>query len=213
MTSDDGGELPPGLASPARRALANAGVTRLEDLTGLREDDLRKLHGIGPKAIDQLRAALTARRMSFAGTERSAVSVGELRKPQDPMNVRARTRITQVGTVGVGITDQDRALAFYAARLGFETRLDVPYGDGERWIEVAPPRGATTIALVLRRESRSTGAETGIRFTTDDAAADHADLRARGVDTDPEVRRGPGAPAMFAFRDPDGNRFVIVERR
>ena len=106
MTSDDGGELPPGLASPARRALANAGVTRLEDLTGLREDDLRKLHGIGPKAIDQLRAALTARRMSFAGTERPAVSVGELRKPQDPMNVRARTRITQVGTVGVGVTDQ-----------------------------------------------------------------------------------------------------------
>ena len=47
------------------------------------------------------------------------------------------TRITGVGSVGVPVTDQDRAVEFYVGRLGFEKRRDVPFGDG-RWIEVAP---------------------------------------------------------------------------
>jgi hypothetical protein len=49
-------------------------------------------------------------------------------------------------------------------------------------------------------------------LTTEDAEADHADLRARGVDVDPEVLRWPGVPAMFSFRDPDGNVLFVVER-
>jgi hypothetical protein len=56
------------------------------------------------------------------------------------------------------------------------------------------------------------GVETGVRFTTEDAAGDHAALRARGVDAD-DVLRWPGVPAMFAFRDQDGNGMEIVEQR
>ena len=114
------------------------------------------------------------------------------------------TRITGVGTVGVPVTDQDRALEFYVGELGFETRRDVPFGDG-RWIEVAPPGAATTIALV------PASIPAGIRLTTEDAGADHAGLRARGVDADPEVLRIPEAPPMFAVRDPDGNSLILVE--
>ena len=121
-----------------------------------------------------------------------------------------RTRITQVGTVGVPVTDQDRALEFYLEKLGFEKRIDTPYGEGERWVEVAPPGAATTIALVRTRKGDPTGIDTQVRFTTEDAEADHADLRARGVDADAEVMRYP--VPMFAFRDPDGNRLRIVER-
>jgi catechol 2,3-dioxygenase-like lactoylglutathione lyase family enzyme len=114
------------------------------------------------------------------------------------------TRITGVGTVGIPVTDQDRALEFYVGTLGFETRRDVPMSAG-RWIEVAPPGSATTIALV------PAGVPTGIRLMTADADADHADLRARGVDADPEVLRIPSAPPMFALRDPDGNSLILVE--
>jgi catechol 2,3-dioxygenase-like lactoylglutathione lyase family enzyme len=114
------------------------------------------------------------------------------------------TRITGVGTVAIPVTDQDRALEFYVGQLGFETRRDVPFGDG-RWIEVAPPGAATTIALV------PAGIPAGIRLTTRDADADHAGLRARGVDADPEVMRIPDAPAMFGLRDPDGNTLILVE--
>jgi catechol 2,3-dioxygenase-like lactoylglutathione lyase family enzyme len=114
------------------------------------------------------------------------------------------TRITGVGTVGVPVTDQDRAVEFYVGQLGFEKRRDMPFGDG-RWIEVAPPGAATTIALV------PAGVPAGIRLMTEDAGSDHAELRSRGVDADPEVLRFPDAPAMFAVRDPDGNALILVE--
>jgi catechol 2,3-dioxygenase-like lactoylglutathione lyase family enzyme len=126
---------------------------------------------------------------------------------------KTRTQITQVGTVIVPVGDQDRALEFYLDKLGFEKRLDVPFGDGDRWVEVAPPGAATTVALVPPREGDPTGIETNVGFTTEDIESDHAELRARGVDADEAVMRmGDPVPPMFFFRDPDGNRFLIVER-
>jgi DNA-directed RNA polymerase alpha subunit len=59
-------DLPANLAAPARRALSSAGYTRLEQLTRVTEADLSKLHGMGPKAIDQLRQALAEKGLSFA---------------------------------------------------------------------------------------------------------------------------------------------------
>jgi catechol 2,3-dioxygenase-like lactoylglutathione lyase family enzyme len=122
------------------------------------------------------------------------------------------THITQVGTVAVPVTDQERSAAFYVDTLGFEKRLDVPFGDGDRWIQVAPPGSATTIALAPQPPGGPSGIDTGIRLTTEDADADHADLGARGGDANPEVLRWPGVPPMFSFRDPDGNTLYIVER-
>lgn len=123
------------------------------------------------------------------------------------------TRITQVGTVIVPVSDQDRALEFFLDKLGFEKRLDVPFGDGDRWVEVAPPGAATTIAIVPPREGESAGIETRVAFATDDIDADHASLRTRGVDADEAVMRmGDPVPPMFFFRDSDGNRFLIIER-
>lgn len=119
-------------------------------------------------------------------------------------------RIIDVRTVGVPVTDQGRALEFYVGRLGFEKRLDAPLGGGRRWIEVAPPGAATTIALVTAHEGVPAGVETGIRFTSPDADALWAELRARGVDTD-DVLNWPGVPPMFAFRDQDGNGLEIVQ--
>jgi catechol 2,3-dioxygenase-like lactoylglutathione lyase family enzyme len=123
-----------------------------------------------------------------------------------------RIRISQVGTVMVPVGDQERALEFYLRKLGFEKRTDAPYGDGERWIEVAPEGAATTIALVPPREGAPAGIETRVAFTTEDIDADHAELRARGVDADEEVMRmGDPVPPMFFIRDPDGNSFLIVQ--
>ena len=124
-----------------------------------------------------------------------------------------RTRITEVGTVMVPVSDQDRAIEFYVEKLGFEKRGDTPYGEGERWVEVAPPGAATTLALVPPRQGEPTGIESRIGLTTEDVDADHAELRSRGVDVDEEVMRmGDPVPPMFFFRDQDGNRLLVVER-
>jgi hypothetical protein len=60
------GFAPAKLAQPARRALVGAGYSRLEQLTRITEADLKRLHGIGPNAITQLRQALAAHGLSFA---------------------------------------------------------------------------------------------------------------------------------------------------
>src|ERR1700751_1944502 len=96
-----------------------------------------------------------------------------------------RTQITDLRTMGVPVTDQDRALEFYVGKLGFAKRADFPAGDGRRWIEVAPPGAATTIALVPAPEGGPVGVDNGIRLITGGADADHAVLRARGFDADP----------------------------
>src|SRR5690242_337210 len=62
--------LPSKLSQPARRALANAGYTRLDQPAGLREADIARLHGVGPNALAQLRQALAANGLSFATDER-----------------------------------------------------------------------------------------------------------------------------------------------
>ena len=58
--------FPTSSQQPAQRALASAGFTRLEELTTVSEAELGKLHGMGPKAIRQLRDALAERSLSFA---------------------------------------------------------------------------------------------------------------------------------------------------
>lgn len=124
----------------------------------------------------------------------------------------AKTGITGMTTVAVPVTDQERALDFYVGTLGFEMRRDAPFGPGMRWIEVAPPGSATTIALPPLGDVKP-GVDTGIRLTTSNAEADHAALRAKGVDVGAEVLRfGPGVPPMFTLRDPDGNTLYVVEQ-
>jgi catechol 2,3-dioxygenase-like lactoylglutathione lyase family enzyme len=138
------------------------------------------------------------------GTDLRRIEMGE---------TETSTRITMVGTVMLPVSDQDRALEFYVDTLGFEKRVDTPFGEGDRWVEVAPPGAETSVALVQPREGESAGVEGRIGFTTEDVDADHADLKARGVKVDDEVMRmGGPVPPMFFFEDVDGNRLLIVQR-
>jgi catechol 2,3-dioxygenase-like lactoylglutathione lyase family enzyme len=123
------------------------------------------------------------------------------------------TRISQIGVVCIPVADQDRAIAFYVDTLGFEKRADVPFGNGYRWVEVAPPGAVTTIAIAPPPEGKPTGnVETGIGLHTTDADALHAELKAAGVDVDDEVSRmGDPVPPIFWLRDPEGNSLMVVE--
>jgi hypothetical protein len=69
MTTKGDPGLPIGLPAPARRALAQAGHTRLDQFADLSEAEVRKLHGMGPRAIEQIREALGARGSSFANPQ------------------------------------------------------------------------------------------------------------------------------------------------
>lgn len=123
------------------------------------------------------------------------------------------TRANKIATVIVPVADQDAAVDFYVDKLGFEKRVDVPFGNGYRWIEVGLGGEATTIALAPPHEGAATGKrETGISLQTDDIDAYHAQLRQANVDVDAEVSRmGDPVPPMFWLRDLDGNTLMVVQ--
>jgi DNA repair protein RadC len=57
---DSGTPLPANIGRPATAALTLAGYDRLERLDGASARELLRLHGVGPTAIERLRAALAA---------------------------------------------------------------------------------------------------------------------------------------------------------
>lgn len=126
------------------------------------------------------------------------------------MTEQTAIRVTGVLNVAVPVRDHDRALDFYRGTLGLEVRRDATFGQGLRWVEVAPAGAVTTVALAPLPEGRTGGVDTGIRLETPDAAAAHADLRSRGIEVD-DILRVPGVPPMFSLRDPEGNTLYFVE--
>jgi len=137
-------------------------------------------------------------------------STGKLDEREAPMS---KLNLEQVGRVCVTVADTDRALDFYVDKLGFEKVVDVPMGEGMRWVEVALPGTVTTIALAPPPEGTAAGgSQTGICLDTSDVDADHAALKADGVDVDDEVTRwGGSVPPMFWLRDPDRNSLIVVQ--
>ncbi|MDQ6610801.1 MAG: DNA-binding protein, partial [Gemmatimonadota bacterium] len=57
--------FPAGVAQPAVRALNSVGVTDMNKLAKHREVDIAGLHGMGPKALTALKAALKQKGKSF----------------------------------------------------------------------------------------------------------------------------------------------------
>ena len=122
------------------------------------------------------------------------------------------SNISKLGRVIVPVSDQDAAIAFYTDKLGFTVSADVPYGEGDRWVEVSPPRGDAAIALSRGMGDFQPGRETGIALTSPDPKADHEELKSKGVQVDDELMGGDGVvPLLFMFRDGDGNGLMIVE--
>jgi catechol 2,3-dioxygenase-like lactoylglutathione lyase family enzyme len=123
-----------------------------------------------------------------------------------------KTTVSRLASVIVPVADQDRQLEFYTDVLGLEKRADIPFGPG-RWIEVAPSGAETPIALCPPGPDKAAGEkETGISLQTDDIEAYHAQLQAREVDVDAEVSHfGDATPPLFWFRDPEGNRLMVVQ--
>ena len=122
--------------------------------------------------------------------------------------------ITSVKSVGVYVSDQQRALDFYTNQLGFEKRRDDPMGPNARWIEVAPTSADTVLVLFTPAglESRI-GTFAGIVLDCDDIQATYEELRGRGVEFTEAPSMQPWGMMMAQFRDIDGNGFVLVQSK
>jgi catechol 2,3-dioxygenase-like lactoylglutathione lyase family enzyme len=90
--------------------------------------------------------------------------------------------ITQLKFVGIPVSDQDRALAFYTDKLGFEISTDQPMGPGKRWIELRVARSSTRVVLFTPdgQEDRIGSFFNG-SFACDNVEATYRQLSARAV--------------------------------
>ena len=116
---------------------------------------------------------------------------------------------TKVGTITIGVSNQDRALDFYVNTLGFEKIDDQPMSETERWLEVAPSGAQTHIMLGLRGQSGGdrTGM-TGYVMHTHNIEETCETLKARGVAFSQALSIEPwGKWAQII--DPDGNELGI----
>jgi catechol 2,3-dioxygenase-like lactoylglutathione lyase family enzyme len=120
--------------------------------------------------------------------------------------------IDQVQIVSVPVSDQERAKDFYVNTLGFEICEDTPFGEGMRWIEVAPEGSTASLTLVTWFESMPPGSLQGLVVVTDDIQATYDELVEKDVPFDFPPSELPGG-TQAVFRDVDGNGLVLWERQ
>jgi len=135
------------------------------------------------------------------------------RHEEAAMSTDTTVKVSQIANVIIPVRDQDAMVDFYTEKLGLEKRADIPFGNGDRWVEVAPDGAATPIALCPPGPSNEAGGkQTGITLQTTDIDAYRSQLAEQGVDVDAEVSRmGDPVPPICWFRDPEGNELMVVE--
>lgn len=120
-------------------------------------------------------------------------------------------RLTKLHQVALSVSDLDRAITFYRAKLGaeFTMKFDPP---GLAFFDLDGTR------LMLDAVAEADGHASPLYFWVDDIHSAHAELESRGV----EFEEGPhlinrtdeGQEEWMAFfRDPDDNLLAIATQR
>jgi catechol 2,3-dioxygenase-like lactoylglutathione lyase family enzyme len=125
----------------------------------------------------------------------------------------------------IPVSDVDRAKAFYTEQAGFSLDVDHRAGEEFRVVQMTPPGSACSITVGIGITDAAPGSYRGTHLVVTDIEAARAELVERGIDVseirhmgssgwepgpDPE-RRDYGSFADF--KDPDGNSWVLQERR
>jgi len=132
--------------------------------------------------------------------------------------------ILNISLVTVYCLDQDRARDFYVRKLGFEPKVDVHLGEGQRWVTIVHPnQPELEVTLMVPgpplspeaagfiRGQLEAGQMGGLGLRVDDCRKTYRELSAQGVTFLQEPSDRPyGVEAIM--RDDTGNWLVLVER-
>ena len=125
----------------------------------------------------------------------------------------------------IPVADVDRAKHFYVERCGFTLDVDHQPNDEFRIVQITPPGSACSLTIGIGITSAEPGSYRGTHLIVTDIEAARAELVGRGVDIS-DIRHfsgtgwEPGPHPEHAdynsfadFSDPDGNTWVLQERR
>ena len=115
--------------------------------------------------------------------------------------------LTRIEVLSLPVTDQDRAKDFYVGTLGFDLVADNQMGPAQRWVQVRPKGGQTSITLVTWFATMPPGSLKGLVIETDDLDGDVKALAARGLEVG-DIDTAPGG-RYVTFDDPDGNGLIL----
>ncbi len=114
--------------------------------------------------------------------------------------------------VMVPVSDVDRAKAFYAEKIGFHLDVDRTLPDGRRFIQLTPPGSGCSIAIGKGVTDMPPGSMHSLLLVVPDIQATWSSLGGKGVEiTQPELQ--PWGAVHADFTDPDGNRWMLQQRR
>ena len=112
--------------------------------------------------------------------------------------------------VPIGVTDVERAKAFYVDKFGFNADIDQPLGD-KRYVQLTPPGSACSISLGIGITTTKPGAADGLLLVVSDIEAVYKELFGHGIEiTEPKTE--PWGAIHSYLSDPDGNQWTIQQK-
>ncbi len=110
------------------------------------------------------------------------------------------------------VTDVDRAVAFYADKLGFTKDFDVQPSEGVRIVQLTPEGSGCSVGFGTGLEvyEAAPGSVRGLHLAVEDIAEAHAELVSRGVEIG-DIQDFGGGVKGAGFSDPDGNTLELQE--
>jgi catechol 2,3-dioxygenase-like lactoylglutathione lyase family enzyme len=115
----------------------------------------------------------------------------------------------KIEVVFLGVTDVDRAKAFYVDQVGFHADHDVQVNEGLRFVQLTPPGSACSVAFGQGITDMEPGSQRGVMIVVPDVKAARDQLVTAGVDAS-EVDVQPWG-SFVRFSDPDGNTWALQE--
>jgi len=124
----------------------------------------------------------------------------------------------KIGHITILVSDYDEAICFYTNTLGFVLLTDNQFGEGMRWVTVAPSQESETAIVFVKADTDEKNARVGSQaaqhvflvIETDDCIRDYHRMKEKGVTFHGEPNDMPWGIEVV-FEDLYGNRFDLLQ--
>ncbi len=124
----------------------------------------------------------------------------------------------KIGHISILVHDYDEAIAFYTDKAGFVLLADNAFGEGIRWVAVAPSAESATAIVFVQADTEEKRSRVGSQAAnhvflvveTDDCQRDYEQMKAKGVHFHGEPSVVPWGMEVV-FEDLYGNRLDLLQ--